>query len=91
LATSATQFSNVGDYSITVTLVHPNYSVSAPTALCTSFPSRQTIFANFKTKTYGDVNPTLTPVLPRRQWRTLSYTLSTSAGQFSSIAPTRSS
>ncbi|TWI44191.1 uncharacterized protein DUF11, partial [Flavobacterium glaciei] len=63
LATTATQFSNVGEYPIEVTLgSNPNYTVVATDAILTITPKvlGVTVVADNQNKVYGDANPTLT-------------------------------
>ncbi|WP_162174271.1 MBG domain-containing protein, partial [Flavobacterium daejeonense] len=61
LATTAIQFSSVGDYPITVTLgSNPNYSVTPINGLLTIGKRAITITADAKSKTYGDSDPVLT-------------------------------
>src|SRR5258706_8613412 len=57
LATTATQFSNVGSYPITVTLgANPNYTVTPTDNTLTVSAKAATVVADHKSKTYGDAN-----------------------------------
>ncbi len=87
LATTASQFSNVGDYPITITLdSNPNYSVTPTNALLTVGQKTATVVANAKSKTYGDANPTLDAVVSGTvNGDALNYTLATTASQFSNV------
>ena len=87
LATSAGQFSNVGSYAITVSLgSNPNYSVTPTNGMLTIGQKAATVTANDKSKTYGDANPALdATVTGTVNGDVLSYTLATSAGQFSNV------
>jgi len=87
LATTATQFSSVGLSNITVTLgSNPNYSVLTTNSTLTISAKAASVTADAKSKTYGDVNPTLTAtVVGTINGDTLSYTLATDATQFSSV------
>src|SRR4029078_10274698 len=88
LATTATQFSNVGDYPITVTLgSNPNYSVTPTDGTLHIDQKVATVTANNKTKTYGDVNPALnaTVVGEVSGGDAINYTLATTATQFSNV------
>ncbi len=87
LATTATQFSNVGNYVITVTLgSNPNYSVTPNNGTLTIGRKAATVIANNKSKTYGDVNPTLdVTVSGTVNGDVLNYTLGTTATQFSNV------
>ncbi|WP_188221624.1 MBG domain-containing protein, partial [Flavobacterium pokkalii] len=61
LATTAAQFSSVGDYPITVTLgSNPNYNVTPTNGLLTIDKRSIEITADAKSKTYGDTDPALT-------------------------------
>src|SRR4029077_18820966 len=89
LATTATQFSNVGGYAITVTLgSNPNYFVTPANGTLTIGQKAATVTANPKTKTYGDANPTLTATVVGQVagGDAISYSLSTAATQFSNVA-----
>ncbi|MFV8331528.1 MBG domain-containing protein, partial [Flavobacterium sp. LB3P6] len=89
LATTATQFSNVGDYPIAVTLGdNPNYTVVATDATLTVTPKvlNVTVVAADQTKIYGDLNPELTAVVTGAvNGDTINYTLATTATQFSNV------
>ena len=87
LATTALQFSNVGDYPITVTLgSNPNYSITSTNALLSIGQKSATVVANAKSKTYGDVNPVLDAVVSGTvNGDPLNYTLTTTALQFSNV------
>jgi hypothetical protein len=87
LATTATQFSNVAGYLITVTLgSNPNYSVTLTNGTLTIGQKAATVTANDKSKTYGDLNPPLTATVTGTvNGDVLSYTLSTAATQFSNV------
>ena len=64
LTTTATQFSNVGGYAITVALgSNPNYNVTPTNGTLTVDPKAATVTADTKSKSYGDANPTLTATL----------------------------
>src|SRR5438477_5534475 len=88
LATSATQFSNVGPYAITVTLgSNPNYNVTKTDGTLTVDAKDASVTADNKMKTYGDANPALTATVTGTvNGDTLDYTLATSATQFSNVA-----
>ena len=87
LATDAAQFSSVGVSNITVTLgSNPNYSVLATNSTLTISTKAASVTADAKSKTYGDVNPTLTATVAGTvNGDLLSYTLATDAAQFSSV------
>ncbi|MDI5888818.1 MBG domain-containing protein, partial [Flavobacterium yafengii] len=89
LATTATQFSNVGAYPIAVTLgANPNYTVVATDATLTVSPKvlNVTVVADDQTKVYGDLNPALTAVVSGAvNGDTINYTLATTATQFSNV------
>jgi hypothetical protein len=87
LATTAVQFSNVGDYPITVTLgANPNYEVTANDGTLTIGKRAATVTANNKSKTYGDANPTLdATVTGTVNADVLNYSLTTTALQFSNV------
>ena len=92
LSTTATQFSNVGPYPITVTLgLNPNYSVSKTDGTLTINQAIATVTADNKSKTYGQVNPTLTATVIGQVvgGDTINYSLSTTATQFSNVVPGR--
>ncbi len=92
LATTAGQFSNVGDYGITVTLgVNNNYSITPTDGTLSIGQKAATVTANNKTKTYGDANPVLDATVSGTvNGDVLDYTLATTAGQFSNVATTAS-
>ena len=86
LSTTATQFSNVGTYTITVTLgVNPNYNVTATNGTLTIDKKDATVTADPKSKTYGDDNPTLTATVVGEVTGgdPINYSLSTTAVKFS--------
>ncbi|MFL5960260.1 MAG: MBG domain-containing protein, partial [Gaiellaceae bacterium] len=87
LATTATQYSNVGSYPITVSSgPNPNYSVTTYNGTLTINPKPATVTANNKTKTYGDVNPALSATVTGTvNGDMLNYTLATTAGQYSNV------
>ncbi|HKO10837.1 MAG TPA: MBG domain-containing protein [Acidobacteriaceae bacterium] len=87
LATTATQFSGVGNYPITVTVgSNPNYTVTPTNGTLTIDPRPATVIADSFTKTYGDANPALTAkVSGSVNNDTLNYTLATTATQFSGV------
>src|SRR5437667_5695536 len=61
LATTATQFSSVGPYPISVTLgSNPNYSITPSNGTLTVNQRPATVKADDKSKYYGDSNPALT-------------------------------
>jgi hypothetical protein len=86
LATTATQFSNVGDYPIAVTLGdNPNYTVVSTNGILSVTQNiAVTVIADGKSKVYGDENPALTVVTGAVR-RTINYTLATTATQFSNV------
>src|SRR5437899_7638932 len=77
LATTATQFSSVSSYSITVTLgLNPNYSITPSNGTLSVNQRPATVKADDKSKNYGDSNPALTAtVTVRVDDDTLNYTL----------------
>src|SRR5438477_2456530 len=87
LATSATQYSNVGPYAITVALdSNPNYHVTKTDGKLTVDAKDASVTADNKMKTYGDANPALTATVTGTvNGDTLDYTLSTAAMQFSGV------
>jgi hypothetical protein len=88
LATTATQFSNVGGYPIVVTLGdNPNYAVTLVDGTLTIEKKAASVTANDKTKTYGDANPILTATVAGEVagGAVINYTLSTAATQFSNV------
>jgi hypothetical protein len=89
LATTAVKFSNVGDYTITVTLgSNPNYTVSKTDGNLHINPKAASVGADNKAKTYGDPNPALTATVTGTvNGDTLNYSLSTTAVQCSNVGP----
>ncbi|PYU05528.1 MAG: hypothetical protein DMG33_10600, partial [Acidobacteria bacterium] len=89
LATTATQFSSVGPYPISVTLgSNPNYSITPSNGTLTVNQRPATVKADDKSKNYGDSNPALTATVTGTvNGDTLNYTLATTATQFSSVGP----
>src|SRR3989441_2302604 len=89
LATTATQFSSVGPYPISVTLgSNPNYSITPSNGTLTVNQRPATVKADDKSKNYGDANPALTATVTGTvNGDTLNYTLATTALQFSSVRP----
>ncbi len=87
LATTAGQFSNVGDYGIAVTLgVNNNYSITSTDGTLSIGQKAATVTANNKAKTYGDANPVLDATVSGTvNGDVLDYTLATTAGQFSNV------
>src|SRR5205814_5255024 len=87
LATTALQFSNVGDYPITVRLgSNPNYSGTKTDNTLTVEAKAATVVADHKSKTYGDANPALTAVVTyTAHFRSVNFTLATTALQFSNV------
>ncbi|RKS14668.1 MBG domain-containing protein [Flavobacterium sp. 120] len=87
LATTATQFSDVGDYPIAITLgLNPNYSVTPTNAVLTIGQKSATVIAEAKTKTYGDANPSFSAVVAGTVNNDiLDYSLATTATQFSDV------
>ena len=87
LATPALQFSNVGNYPITVSLgSNPNYDVTTANGTLTINQRPATVTADNKSKMYGDANPTLTATANGTvNGDVLNYTLATSALQFSGV------
>lgn len=88
LATTATQFSDVAGYPITVTLgSNPNYNVAATNATLTVQARPATVAAKAKTKTYGDANPVLDATVTGEVagGTPIAYTLGTTALQFSDV------
>jgi ribosomal protein L18E len=86
LATSATQFSNVGPYAITVTLgLNPNYSVTKTDGTLTINQATATVTAANKSKAYLAANPTLTATVVGQivGGDPVNYTLATTATQTS--------
>src|SRR5204862_2254915 len=88
LAITAVQFSNVGNYPITVTLgSNPNYTVTPTNGTLSVNPVTATVKADDKNKFYGDLNPALTATVTGTvNGDVLNYTLSTTALQFSNVS-----
>jgi hypothetical protein len=88
LATTASQFSNVGQYPIDVTLGdNPNYTVVSTNGILT--PKKYCCNSNsrWQIKVYGDENPALTAVVTGAvNGDTINYTLATTATQFSNVS-----
>ncbi|PYI45071.1 MAG: hypothetical protein DMC57_00440, partial [Verrucomicrobia bacterium] len=87
LATTAGQFSNVGNYSITVTLgLNPNYDITPTDGTLAINRRAATVTADDKSKTYGNANPALTATVTGAvNDDVLNYTLATTAVQFSNV------
>jgi hypothetical protein len=87
LATTALQFSGVGDYPITVTLgSNPNYTVTPTNGTLNIGPKAATVAADPLTKIYGDDNPTLTATVGGTvNGDVLDFTLATTALKFSGV------
>src|SRR5262249_11021748 len=87
LSTTAAQFSGVGSYPITGSLATNHYYSATPNnGTLTINPRAATVTADDKTKIYGDANPALTATVSGTvNGDTLSYSLSTSAAQFSGV------
>jgi hypothetical protein len=87
LATTATQFSNVGQYPIAVTLgANPNYSVVSTNGILSVTPKCCNSNSRWQIKVYGDENPALTAVVTGAvNGDTINYTLATTATQFSNV------
>src|SRR5437762_14353392 len=87
LATSATQFANVGPYTITVTLgSNPNYNVTKTDGTLTINAKDASVTADNKMKTYGDANPALTATVTGTvNGDTLDYTLANAAMPVSGV------
>jgi hypothetical protein len=84
LSTSATQYSNVSTYVITLTLgSNPNYNVTPTNGTLTIEKANATVTADDKTKTYGQLNPTLTATVVGEVTGgdPVNYTLSTADHQ----------
>ncbi|HZN37900.1 MAG TPA: MBG domain-containing protein, partial [Planctomycetota bacterium] len=91
LSTTATQLSGVAGspYAIAVNLgSNPNYNVTPISGALTIGPKAATVTANHKVKTYGDLNPAFdaTVVGQVAGGDAVSFTLSTTATQFSGVA-----
>src|SRR5439155_7293360 len=84
LATTAVQFSNVGNYPITVTPgLNPNYDVTPTDGTLTVNPRSATVKADDKNKVYGGLNPALTATVTRTvNGDMLNYTVATTILQF---------
>jgi hypothetical protein len=90
LATTALQFSNVGDYVITVTLgSNPNYNVTSTNGTLHTSQKNATVTADNKAKTYGDLNPALTATVVGQVTGgdAVNYGLSTTVVQCSNVGP----
>ena len=87
LASTAVQFSNVGNYPITVTLgSNPNYDVTPTDGTLAISRRAATVTADDKSKTYGNANPALTATVTGAvNDDVLNYTLATTAVQFSNV------
>jgi hypothetical protein len=88
LSTTATQFSNVGSYPITVTLgANPNYNVTPADGSLTINQALASVTANNQSKFYGEANPPLdaTVVGQAIGGDAINYSLSTTATQFSNV------
>ncbi|MGM8363816.1 DUF7507 domain-containing protein, partial [Flavobacterium sp. ARAG 55.4] len=89
LSTTATQFSPVATYPITVALgENPNYIVTKVDGTLTVTPKELNVVvtADDKTKVYGDENPELTAVVTGAVNNdAINYSLSTTATQFSPV------
>src|SRR5258706_10943367 len=87
LATTATQFSNVGSYPITVTLgANPNYTVTPTDNTLTVNAKAATVVANPKSTTDHKANlQPLTNVTGPLMVEKLNYTLATTATQFTNV------
>src|SRR5207248_2467942 len=86
LATTALQFSNVGDYTITVALgSNPNYNVTKANGTLHVSPKDASVTADNKSKQYGDDNPALTATVLGEVagGDAINYTLATTASKFS--------
>src|SRR5207249_3078545 len=87
LATAAGQFSNVGNYPITVTLgLNPNYDIIPTDGTLAISRRAATVTADDKSKTYGNANPSLTATVTGTvNEDVLNYTMATTAVQFSNV------
>jgi hypothetical protein len=88
LSTTATKYSNVGGYPITVSLgSNPNYDVSSFDGTLTINQKTATVTADNKAKTYGDDNPALTATVVGQVagGDAINYSLSTTAAKFSNV------
>src|SRR5438045_8905640 len=87
-STTATQYSNVGTYAITVTLgLNPNYDVTFTNGTLTKIGRASRRKANEKTKNYGQANTTLTATVTGEVTGgdTVNYTLATAANTYSKL------
>src|SRR5947208_7385130 len=84
---TALQFSNAGSYPIAVTLgANGNYNVTKTDGSLTINKRDASVTASNKSKTYGELNPTLDAVVTGTvNGDALSYTLATTALQFSNV------
>ncbi|MEI6566651.1 MAG: MBG domain-containing protein, partial [Verrucomicrobiota bacterium] len=87
LATTATAASAVGSYPITVAPgSNPNYTITPTGSSLTVSARAATIAANSKSRTYGDVNPSLDAVVSgTANGDSLNYTLATTAVAVSGV------
>jgi filamentous hemagglutinin family protein len=87
LSTTATQLSNVGSYTIVNDgTLNTNYDVTFNDGVLTITPKALTVTAENKTKTYGELNPTLTYIATGLvNGDTLSGTVATTVEQFSDV------
>jgi ribosomal protein L18E len=88
LATTAAKFSNVGDYTITVTLwSNPNYNVTSHNGTLHINAKDASVTADDKNKQYGDDNPALTATVVGEVagGDAINYTLDTTALKFSNV------
>ncbi|MDP9588552.1 UNVERIFIED_ORG: hypothetical protein J2W19_001098 [Shinella zoogloeoides] len=87
LATFAGQYSNTGDYGIVLgTLMNSNYAISYTGANLTVGTRAVAVTADALSKSYGDVNPTMTYTATGLvNGDTLSGSLTTSAGRYSDV------
>ena len=83
--TNATKFSDVGDYTISVTPgSNPNYNIIAENGNLQIGVRNATVTANNQNKTYGDDNPLLDATISGTvNGDVLNYSLSTTAQKFS--------
>ena len=79
LATTGTQYSNIGSYPIAITLgSNPNYNVTSTNALLTVVQKTVTVVADAQSNIYGAINQSLTAVVVGLdKSETLNYTLAT--------------
>jgi hypothetical protein len=88
LSTTATQFSDVGTYPITVTLgSNPNYNVTATDGTLTVNKKDATVTADNKSKSYGDANPAFTATVVGQVTGgdPINYTLASTATTLSNV------